>query len=78
VLVLVGWGFGGLKSCLSTWKPFGLGESAGLLCAEQGLSERLMRGFAVFDQVTVGGAEACPDGSTRSAAHRVEGKVFMV
>ena len=37
-----------------------------------------MRVFAMFDQVKVGGTEACPDGSARFAAHRVKGKAFMV
>jgi len=39
-------------------------------------SQSRLRSFAMFNQVKVRGAEACPDGST--LAHRVEGKIFMV
>jgi hypothetical protein len=51
--------FGGLKSCLSSWKPFGLDASPqDFHELSTGFSPRgAMRGFATFGQVIVGGTE---------------------
>ncbi len=75
VLALVGRCFGGLKSCLSTWKPFGLGVSPqDFQELSTGFSPGgAMRGFAMFDQIKVGETEACP-----ATAGSVEGKTFTV